>query len=144
MVSAGPRFCRYHLLLLHCATIPFLFFSLPQKKLWKGASRRAVSKELKRRAEERQQKLMEELIAVTAADAQGLRTRINFSFDEWTDRNKRSWLAVNVSYCNRDGDFVARLMHIKSFTGVKRKREDDNNDDAEASSSSAASNSSSK
>ena len=41
-----------------------------------------------------------------------MRTRINMSFDEWTDRSKRAWVAVNVTYCNAAGKMVKRLATV--------------------------------
>lgn len=91
---------------------------LLQEKAWRGASRRSVSLEIKRRATARQEAVRLELAEVLKADSQGLRTRINISFDEWTDRSKRSWLAMNATYCDKSGRMVKRLLTVKALVAV--------------------------
>ena len=61
--------------------------------------------------------MIAELIEVTKADSTGLRQRLNICFDEWTDRNKRAWLAINVTYCNKEGVFTRRLLTVQAVVG---------------------------
>ena len=61
-------------------------------------NRRSITELIKKRAAARQEALYAELEIVLKKDVNGM--RINMSFDEWTDRSKRAWVAVNVAYCN--------------------------------------------
>jgi len=48
-----------------------------------------------------------------------MRTRINISFDEWTDRSKRAWVAVNLTYCDATGKMVKRLATVVSIVAPR-------------------------
>ena len=52
---------------------------------------------MKQRAAARQTDLQDLLVSILRPDAQGLRTRINASFHEWTDCNKRAGVTLNVT-----------------------------------------------
>ena len=80
-------------------------------------NRRAVTIEIKQRATARQEALRKELVEILRPDSLGLRTRINASFDEWTDRCKRSWMAMNITFCNRSGVMVKRLARLVAVSG---------------------------
>ena len=62
--------------------------------------------------------LDKELAEVLKKTSDGLRTRVNVSFDEWTDRAKRSWMAVNVTYV-KDGIMKRRLLSVTAFGGAE-------------------------
>jgi len=82
-------------------------------------NRRSITELIKKRAAARQEALYAELEIVLKKDVNGMRTRMNMLFDEcqWTDRSKRAWVAVNVTYCNAAGKMVKRLA-----TTVDRRR----------------------
>ena len=93
---------------------PYLSSTLTQKTAWAGASRRSVTRIIVERAEARQLALDKELAKVLTKTPDGLRTRVNVSFDEWTDRAKRSWMAVNVTYV-KDGIMKRRLLSVTAL-----------------------------
>ena len=63
--------------------------------------------------------LDKELAEVLKKTSDGLRTRVNVSFDEWTDRAKRSWMAVNVVTYVKDGIMKRRLLSVTAFGGAE-------------------------
>ena len=70
---------------------------------------------MKQRAAARQTDLLDLLVSILRPDAQGLRTRINASFDEWTDRNKRAWVTLNITFCDKNGVMQKRVAQVTAI-----------------------------
>lgn len=93
-----------------------------QVRTWKGVDRKKISALVVERNELRHQMLMAELAGIIKPDERGLRTRINVAFDEWTDRTGRSWMAIFVTYCNKEGKFCRRLLSMTAVVGAERQK----------------------